>query len=219
MKALVIGATGATGKDLVNKLIDDSDFEEIHVFVRHEPNIKSEKLISHIVDFEKPETWKALLKGDVAFSCMGTTLKDAGSKEAQYKIDYEYQYRFAEMAKENGVDDFILVSAYGAHPKSRIFYSRMKGELEEAIKALHFNKLTIFKPGMLLRKDTKRTLEQIGSGFIKLANRFGFLRQQKPLPTETLAQAMINAAKIKSNGYSTVQLRAIFDFARKGHLY
>lgn len=129
MKALVIGATGATGKDLVNKLLDDKDFQEVHAFVRRPLNIDNEKLHYHVVNFENPDEWQNLVKGDVAFSCLGTTLKDAGSKDAQRKVDYDYQYNFAKAAKENEVEDYVLVSAYGANPNSKIFYSRMKGEL------------------------------------------------------------------------------------------
>ncbi|AZB22347.1 NAD-dependent epimerase/dehydratase family protein [Kaistella haifensis] len=215
MKALVIGATGATGKDLVYKLLNDKDYDEVNIFVRKPMNIQHPKLKTHVVDFDKPEEWKDLVKGDVAFSCLGTTLKAAGSKEAQRKVDYDYQYNFAKVAKENNVEDFILVSSYGASPKSKIFYSRMKGELEESIKALHFNKLTIFQPGMLDRKDTERTGEVLGGKIIKFANKFGILTQQKPLPTDILAQAMINSSKIKSYGYSKIKLGSIFGFAEK----
>lgn len=215
MKALVIGATGATGKDLVNQLLNDQDFEQVDVFIRKPLNIQNEKLRIHLVDFEKPEEWKNLVKGDVAFSCLGTTLKNAGSKEAQRKIDFDYQYEFAKAAKENNVDDYILVSAYGSNPKSKIFYSRMKGELEEAVKKLHFNKITIFKPGMLERKDSERTGEVLGSRIIKFANKLGLFESQKPLPTDVLAKAMINSSKIKSNGYSSIKLGNIFCFAEK----
>lgn len=215
MKALVIGATGATGKSLVSKLLADKEYEKVDVFVRKPLNIDSPKLNVHIVNFDKPEEWKDLVKGDVAFSCLGTTLKAAGSKEAQRKVDYDYQYNFAKTAKENEVDDYILVSAYGANPKSKIFYSKMKGELEESIKNLHFNKITIFQPGMLERKDTERTGEVLGGKIIKFANKFGILTQQKPLPTDILAQAMINSSKIKSYGYSKIKLGSIFSFAEK----
>lgn len=217
MKALVIGATGATGKDLVQKLLADKDFEEVHAFVRRPLNIENDKLKSHIVNFEQPEEWKDLVNGDVAFSCLGTTLKDAGSKEAQRKVDYDYQYNFAKAAKENEVEDYILVSSYGANPKSKIFYSRIKGELEQSIKALHFNKLMIFQPGMLDRKDSERTGEVLGGKIIKFANKFGVLTQQKPLPTAVLAKAMINSSKIKSYGYSKIKLGSIFSFAEKNH--
>ena len=192
MKALVIGATGATGKDLVQQLLNDKDFEEVNIFVRKPLNLQNDKLKVHIVDFEKPEEWKGFVKGDVAFSCLGTTLKDAGSKEAQKKVDFDYQYQFAKAAKENNVDDYVLVSAYGANPQSKIFYSKMKGELEEAVKQLHFNKITIFKPGMLDRKDSERTGEVLGSRIIKFANKIGLFESQKPLPTEVLAKAMVN---------------------------
>jgi uncharacterized protein YbjT (DUF2867 family) len=215
MKALVIGATGATGKDLVKQLLNDKDFEQVDVFVRKPLNIENEKLKTHVVDFEKPEDWKDSVKGDVAFSCLGTTLKDAGSKEAQRKVDYEYQLQFAKAAKENNVEDYILVSAYGANPQSKIFYSKMKGELEDAVRKLHFNKITIFKPGMLERKDSDRSGEVLGSRIIKFANKLGLFESQKPLPTDVLAKAMINSSKIKSNGYSSIKLGNIFGFAEK----
>lgn len=217
MKALVIGATGATGKDLVKQLLNDKDFDEVDVFVRKPLDIENEKLKTHIVDFEKPEDWKNSVKGDVAFSCLGTTLKSAGSKEAQRKVDYDYQYEFAKAAKENDVEDYILVSAYGANPQSKIFYSKMKGELEDAVRKLHFNKITIFKPGMLERKDSERSGEVLGSRIIKFANKIGLLESQKPLPTDVLAKAMINSSKIKSNGYSSIKLGNIFGFAEKSN--
>ncbi len=217
MKALVIGATGATGKDLVSQLLNDKDFEEVDVFVRKPIDIQSDKLNVHVVNFDNPEEWKKMVKGDVAFSCLGITLKTAGSKEAQRKVDYDYQYEFAKAAKENEVEDYILVSAYGADPKSRIFYSKMKGELEEAVKQLHFNKITIFKPGMLERKDSDRSGEVLGSRIIKFANKLGLLESQKPLPTDILAKAMINSSKIKSNGYSSIKLGNIFCFAEKSN--
>lgn len=215
MKALVIGATGATGKDLVNQLLNDKDFEQVDIFVRKPVDIQNNKLKVHVVNFERPQEWKHLVKGDVAFSCLGTTLKDAGSKEAQRKMDFNYQYDFAKAARENDVEDYVLVSAYGANPKSKIFYSRMKGELEEAVRQLHFNKITIFKPGMLERKNSDRTGEVLGSRIIKFANKIGLLESQKPLPTDVLAKAMINSSKIKSNGYSTIKLGNIFCFAEK----
>jgi uncharacterized protein YbjT (DUF2867 family) len=215
MKALVIGATGATGKDLVHQLLNDKEFDEVDIFVRKPVDIQNNKLTVHIVNFEKPEEWKGMVNGDVAFSCLGTTLKDAGSKEAQKKVDFDYQYEFAKAARENNVEDYILVSAYGANPQSKIFYSKMKGELEEAVKQLHFNKITIFKPGMLERKDSERTGEVLGSRIIKFANKLGLLESQKPLPTDILAKAMIKSSKIKSNGYSSIKLGNIFCFAEK----
>lgn len=215
MIALIIGATGATGKELVKQLQNDDDFVEVHLFVRKELKDLNPKIKVHIVDFDQPEIWTNLVKGDVAFSCLGTTLKAAGSKEAQYNIDVNYQFQFAKAAKENEVEDFILASAYGADSKSAMFYSRMKGDLEQKVKDLNFDKLTIFQPGMLDRENSERTGEVIGSKMIKFANSLGLFKHQKPLPTATLAKAMINASKIKSNGYSKIKLATIFSFAEK----
>ena len=215
MKALVIGATGATGKDLVKQLCQDSDFDEIDIFVRRRSDFHHEKVKAHLVDFDHPEEWKHLVKGDVAFSCLGTTLKSAGSKENQKVIDYDYQFNFAKAAKENNVQDYILVSAYGASPDSKIFYSRIKGELEEAVKNLKFEKTTIFKPGMLERKNTDRNGEVFGLKIIKFLNKFGLFKSQQPLRTDVLAKAMIVASKIKSNSFSEIKLHSIFSFAEK----
>ncbi len=215
MKALVIGATGATGKDLVDQLSQDPEFEQIDIFVRRRSDFHNEKIIAHIVDFDRPEEWQHLVKGDVAFACLGTTLKSAGSKDNQWKIDYDYQYNFAKAAKENGVEDFILVSSYGANPDSKIFYSRMKGELEQAIKKLKFDKTTFFRPGMLERKNSDRSGEVFGLKALKLVNNLGFFQNQKPLPTNVMAKAMINASKIKSNSFSEINLHNIFSFAEK----
>lgn len=217
MIALVIGATGATGKELVKAMDADPDFTEIHLFLRRDSSYTSPKIIQHKVNFDEPDSWAHLVKGDVAFSTLGTTLKDAGSKDAQWKIDYDYQYNFAKTARENGVWSFILVSAYGAKPNSPIFYSKLKGQLEEAVKKLHFPHTTIFKPGMLERENTQRVGEKIFLQGLKTLNKLGILKSQKPLHTRTLAQAMVNAAKIKSNGYAEISLGNIFSFAEKKH--
>lgn len=215
MKALVIGATGATGKDLVAKLLEDPDFEEVHIFVRKAFETEHPKLTAHLVNFDHPEKWQGLVRGDVAFSCLGTTLKTAGSKDEQRKVDFDYQYNFAKIAKENEVEDYILVSSYGADPDSKIFYTRMKGELEREIEKLNFNKMTIFQPGILERKNSERPTEILSGKILNFANKLGVLEEQKPLPTNVLAQAMINASKIKSGGHSKIMLGSIFSFARR----
>ena len=136
MNALLIGATGATGSDLLQLLLGDSKVERVAIFVRRDPQITHPKLEVHLIDFDKKEQWRHLVKGDILFSCLGTTLKDAGRKEAQWKVDHDYQYRFAEAARENGVETLLLVSSMNASLKSPFFYARMKGELEEAVRII-----------------------------------------------------------------------------------
>ena len=213
MHALLIGATGATGKDLLDLLLKNDSFHQVDIFVRRDLHIRHEKLNVHVIDFDHTEQWKHLVKGDVLFSCLGTTLKAAGSKEAQWKIDYEYQYQFAEAARENNVSHYVLVSSGSSSSDSLFFYTRMKGQLEEAVKALGFQKLSIFKPPVLIRKNSDRTMEVAGLKAIQLFNKFGILRSQEPLPTEILAEAMVNAAKTKDNGIFSLEGKAIWECA------
>lgn len=217
MHALVIGATGATGKELLELLLKDDSFHQVDIFVRRNLDIKHSKLKVHVIDFNKPEQWKHLVNGDVLFSCLGTTLKVAGSKEAQWKVDYEYQYQFAIFARENNVNNYVLVSSGYSSPNSRFFYTRMKGQLEEVIKALRFPKLTIFNPPILIRKNTDRTMEAVSYKVIQFVNKIGIFRSQKPLATGILAQAMINSSKTKESGVFTLQGKAIWECAEANY--
>jgi uncharacterized protein YbjT (DUF2867 family) len=199
MKVLIIGATGATGKDLLEIVLEDTEIQKVDIFVRREVNMQHEKLHTHIIDFDKPEEWKDLVTGDVLFSCLGTTRKIAGSKEAQWKVDYEYQYQFAKTARENGVEQYVLVSATGASSKSIAFYNKMKGRLEDAVKLLGFPKIIIFNPPLLIRENTDRKVEIIAEKLIKFFNKIGFFHSQT-LSTKALAEAMIESVKALKNG-------------------
>lgn len=213
MKALVIGATGATGLELIQHLINDKAYTEIVAFVRKPYDFGSPKVTTEVINFDKPKDWEHLVNGNVAFSCLGTTLKDAGSKDAQWKIDYDYQLKFAKTSKANNIDVFILVSAAGATAKSNIFYQRMKGELEVEIKNLNFPKLIILKPGLLERPKTNRLGEKLILPIIKNLNKLGILNSQKPLPTTTLAKAMVNIAKLKNIESKEISGIEIFNYA------
>jgi len=210
MKGLIIGATGATGKDLLAKLLEDEAFSEIHSFVRKPMSISHPKLHAHVVDFDTPEAWADLLHGDVAFSCLGTTLAVAGSKEAQWRVDYDYQYAFAQQCKANGVPTFVLVSAAGAIAQSKLFYNRMKGQLEDAVKALEFTRLLIFQPSVLVRKGSDRKGEQFGLKMIVLLNKIGLFKRYRPMPTNVLAQRMRREVATATEGVHTFTLDEIF---------
>lgn len=195
MKALILGATGAVGTDLTSLLLDDPAFEEVDIFVRRAPAISHPKLQVHAVDFEHPEEWSQLVLGDVAFSCMGTTLKAAGSQDAQYRVDYTYQYEFAKRASINGVLGLVLVSSAMADARSRFFYTRIKGELEDAVRQLPFSRLSILRPPALIRKNTDRVSERISLPILRFFNRIGLFRKQTPMETMTVARAMVALAK------------------------
>ena len=211
MKALIIGATGATGKDLVTQLLADDTYSEVHCFVRKPLTLTHPKLHTHVVDFETPEVWADLLRGDVAFSCLGTTLAVAGSKEAQWRVDYDYQYAFAEHCRNNGVPTFVLISAAGAKAQSKLFYNRMKGQLEDAVKALGFARLLIFQPSVLVRKGSDRKGEQFGLKMIVFLNKLGLFKRYRPMPTAVLAQRIRKEVATATKGIHTFTLDEIFD--------
>lgn len=212
MKALIIGATGATGKDLTKSLLQDTFYSEVVIFVRHTSGVTHPRLKEIITDFDRPEAVATFINGDVLFSCLGTTLKTAGSKEKQQHIDYEIPLQFAEIAKRNGVSHVVLLSAYGAAVTSRVFYSRLKGKLEDAISELGFNNYIIFRPGLLLRKDTDRLGERLSATVITLLNGLGIIKKFRPIPTALLAEKLSKAPKVFSQGKHVIELDKIFSF-------
>jgi uncharacterized protein YbjT (DUF2867 family) len=200
MKALILGATGAIGKDLVEQLLQDETFDRVDIFVRREVKIPSAKLVTHVVDFDHPEQWADKLTGDVLFSTLGTTIKAAGSQEAQWMVDYTYQYNAAKSARENDVPTYVLVSSVGADSKSNIFYTKMKGALDDAVQQLGFPACFILQPPSLIRKGSDRFGEKVGVWALKAFNAIGLMRQYTPMPTEVVAAAMIRLAKSGRKG-------------------
>ena len=210
MKALIIGATGATGKDLVTQLLNDDAYTEVHCFVRKPMSLTHPKLHDHVVNFDTPEAWSDLLQGDVAFSCLGTTLAVAGSKEAQWRVDYDYQYAFAQQCKAYGVPTFVLVSAAMANAQSKVFYNRMKGQLEDAVKALEFTRLIVFQPSILIRSNSDRGAENFSVKAIHFLNKIGLFKRYRPMPTNVLAQRMHREVATATEGVHTFTLDEIF---------
>ena len=195
LHAIVLGATGATGRELVKYLIKNPKLTKISIFSRKEIGIDDEKLIKHIIDFSCLENYKNIIKGDILFSALGTTLKDAGSKENQFLVDYTYQYEFAKIAAENGVSNYSLVSAQGANSSSSFFYPKIKGELEESIKKLNFNTIHIFQPSFLIRqKDLIRSGEKVAISIFLFLNKFGLFKSMQPISVAFLATIMIDEA-------------------------
>ncbi len=192
MKALVIGSTGATGTELTKQLIEHEEFTEVRVFVRNVPKINHPKLNVHKVDFNEISSWSDQLTGDVLFLAMGTTLKTAGSKEAQYKVDVTYQYEVAKAAAKNNVSKLILVSSVGASSNSIFFYPKIKGKLEEMVKKLNFKSICILRPPVIDRGESMmRPTERKTIAFIKRLNKFGLLVSQKPITSFFLAHKMV----------------------------
>src|SRR5690606_16658995 len=132
---------------------------------------------------------------DVLFSCLGTTLKAAGSKEGQWKIDFDIPVEFAGIACQNGVHTLVLVSAAGSSSGSKLFYSRMKGMIEDRIRKLSFRSYLIFRPGVLECPSSDRLMENMTVVILHFLNRMGLLRKYRPLHVRQLAQRLAFEAK------------------------
>ena len=209
MKAIVIGATGATGKELVQLLLDSSQFKEVIALVARPKLSPHDKLKQIVVDFSNLDDWKDYIQGDVAFSCLGTTLKTAGSKEAQWIVDHDYQYNFARICEEQNINTFVLLSSTNANVKSAFFYSKMKGETEQDVESLLFERLIIVRPGMLDRPNSDRLGEKIVCSLIKSFNKVGLMRKSTPTKVSDLAYVLLESTKIFNNNVNIISSNQI----------
>jgi uncharacterized protein YbjT (DUF2867 family) len=199
--ALVFGATGLIGSQLLPLLFADPQYDLVFVFTRRSLSLVNAKLEEIITDFKDLDALRRQVKGDVVFNCLGTTINTAGSEAAFRRVDFELVRWSAVAASENKVPQFLVVSAMGANADSRIFYNRTKGEMEKAVSALDFQQCVIVRPSMLYgpRKEF-RFGERVGQGAMFL---FWPLipAKYKPVHAEAVARAMIKlAADGKENG-------------------
>jgi len=211
-KAIVIGATGMVGTQLIQSLIKNENYSEILSLGRRPCGFTNPKLTEQIINFDEPETWRKQVTGDVLFSTLGTTIAQAKTKEAQYKVDFTYQYTVAKIAAENGVTHYVLISSAGANSKSKIFYTKMKGELEKKVQKLPFKIISIIKPSLLTGDRIKnRPTEKMAYTILNGLNRIGLFKRYKPIHATIVAKAMITAAETKQS--STYTLGEVFKLA------
>lgn len=211
--ALIIGSTGLVGKQLLNQLLELSVYSKVISFSRRPLHIDNSKLTEHLVDFDKIEDWQNLITGDDLYSALGTTIKRAGSKEVQYKIDYTYQFKVAKYAHANGVKNYGLVSSSGANPKSTLFYPKIKGELEEATKELGFAKTIIVQPSVLDgNREEYRMGEKFGLRAIKTLNKLGILRKYRPALDHFVASCLIKAVNQENDGTKILTLNEVLEY-------
>jgi uncharacterized protein YbjT (DUF2867 family) len=196
--AVVTGASGLVGSELLNQLLDDADYESVIAVVRTPLEIKHNKLTQKVIEFEDLASSMNDVKADHAFCCLGTTIRKAGSKERQYRIDHDYVVDFAKAVKAAGVSRFSVVSSSGANYKTGNFYLRTKGEMEEDLKKIPFEGLYILRPSLLLgKRDEFRFGEIIAKGMMKVINPLmaGRLRRYRGINASTVAAGMIKAVK------------------------
>nr|WP_299415731.1 oxidoreductase [uncultured Emticicia sp.] len=191
--ALIVGATGLIGKHLTQKLLTSNFYEKVSVIVRKPLNIIHPKLEQIVIDFDNLDASK--VKADDIFCCLGTTMKQAGSKDAFYKVDFTYPLNFAKAGLANGAKQFLVVSSMGADKKSMVYYSRVKGEIENALSDLNYPTLIILRPSMLAgERENPRIGEKIGKVVMDF---FAPLMpdKYKVIAGEKVAQAMLELAQ------------------------
>ena len=201
--ALVFGATGLVGGYLLDFLLVHSAYEKVITFGRRELDFEHPKLTNHIINFDEPDSFKELVVGDDLFCCLGTTMAKAGSKEAFFKVDFIYAYRVARLGKKNGVNQCFLISSVGANKDSFFYYSRVKGEIEEAIINLNFWSTHIFRPSVLLgQRNENRWGEEIAGKIGGVIDNLtgGFLTKYRPIEADIVAKSMVGAAQKLEKG-------------------
>jgi len=175
--AIVFGATGLVGSELLYHLIKDIRYRAVKVFTRRELHIEHIKVIEKIVEVEKVEDYNDFIKGDDLFICLGTTRCKAGSIKRMEAIDRYLPVKIARAALGNGVKNMAVVSSIGADPESRNYYYRIKGQMENDLQSLEFNRKVIVRPSILLGKRNEiRLLESVGKALVR---GFGFLLRSK----------------------------------------
>lgn len=193
-KALVFGASGLIGSFLLEQLLNDSRYGEVLVFVRRKLERQHPKLQQHVVDFEHPDSFGLLLQGDELYCCIGTTRRKTPSLDAYRKIDLDLPAWLAKTAKQNGIGLMLVVSSLGANAGASNFYAKIKGEMEEQVKAAGVARTVIVRPSMLLGpRQEFRFGELVGKFLVQL---FFFLvpPRYRAIHAATVARAMIKAA-------------------------
>lgn len=210
--ALLVGATGLVGHYLLELLLKESSYDTIIVLARKPISLSHHKLQQHIIDFNQLNRYSGLIKAHDVFCCLGTTINTAGSQEAFRAVDFTYVVQAAALASNNGAGQFLVVSSVGANPNSTVFYTRVKGELEEALSKLPFRALHIFRPSFLFgeRKEF-RFAELVGSFLLRPLSfmMMGSWRKYRPVHAQTVARAMLNAAGMNLNGINIFESHRI----------
>lgn len=201
--ALVFGASGLVGKELLKLLLENHSYQSITTFGRNSLNIEHPKLKQIISSFDELESHQEIFTNKDVFCCLGTTIKKAKSKEAFRKVDLDYVVKIASIAKKTDVENFAVISSIGVTENSRGLYLKTKAEMELALQQLNFKKLVILRPSVLLgKRDEFRLSEQIGKIILKFISPvlIGKLKIYKGVEAKKVAQCMIDSMHSTDSG-------------------
>jgi uncharacterized protein YbjT (DUF2867 family) len=206
--AWLAGASGLVGGELLRLLLADAAFTHVVSVGRRSLPLEHPKLEQVDVDFARPESLDALAATDTAFSCLGTTLKKAGSREAFRAVDHDAVLAFARAARAKGATVFVHVSSLGADPRSRTFYAAVKGETERDIAALGYESVYALRPSILDgHREESRPLERVGLVFARALG--PVLGKYRPTAADAVARTMVAIAKQAQSGAHVIDARAI----------
>jgi uncharacterized protein YbjT (DUF2867 family) len=211
--ALVVGASGLVGGHLLELLLADDTYSRVIVLTRKPLGFDHPKLLERIINFDQLDRQQYLMKGEDVYCCLGSTIKKAGTQEAFRRVDFTYVVQVAAIAHKNGAHRFLVISSLGADVHSRIFYNRVKGEMEEAIAKIPFESVRIFRPSLLLGdRREKRPAEAVGIFIVKALSTLlfiGGMRRYRAIHAVTVAKAMLRSAKQRSGGVEILESEEI----------
>ncbi|MBK3517167.1 oxidoreductase [Carboxylicivirga marina] len=196
--ALIAGPTGLVGQALLSFLLESNHYEKVIALIRRPLNNEHPKLIEQIIDFEQLENLRTEHTVDDAFCCLGTTIKNAGSKEAFTKVDYTYVIQLANWAERNNCRSFSVISSVGANSHTTNFYLQTKGHMEEAVSKLSIPSMHLFRPSLLLGdRNEFRLAEKLSEKIMYLFNPLliGRFQKYRAIKATQVAQAMHNKAQ------------------------
>jgi uncharacterized protein YbjT (DUF2867 family) len=198
--AVIAGTTGLIGSILLDLLLDDPSYSKVIALTRKPLDKVNPKLHNLVVNFDTLDEYAEHLKGDDVFCCLGTTIKQAGSQEAFRKVDYDYPVKIAGITKAQGAKQYLLITALGSDRNSSIFYNRVKGEVEDAIKAVGFEGYHIFQPSMLLGERKEQRAGESAGKWVMTALGFLIPKKFKAIEASKVARGMLSIAKKNQSG-------------------
>ena len=192
--AIIFGSSGLIGNELFKTILLNGFYDKIKIFVRTIPEVNNPKVEIIKTDFTNLEQYKDKIKGDECFFCIGTTKKDTPDKDQYRRIEYNIPIDVAKIAKLNSINSFFYVSSIGANPNASSNYLKNKGQVEEELKNLNFNKLSIIRPSLLVgNRKSFRLGEVIFTPIMNTLSIFAFggLKKYKPIKIENVVKAML----------------------------